>query len=162
MAGRTKYTEAQRAQVFVTLASHNQNVKRTAGELGMPVSTVRDMKRQFDSSGPPQEEYVTVAAGEFIKVAEQARDFALSTLLVKIPNAKPNELITIIGVLDDKLARARGLADRTVEHRHTLPSPDEIREAMTGVVQGAIAASKQREEDIIDAEIEQVALPPGK
>ena len=162
MAGRSKYTEGQRAQVYVTLAANNQNVKRTSRELGVPVSTVRDMKRSFDMDGPPLKEHVDVAAGEFLKAAEEARDFALGTLIIKIPDAKPSELITIIGVLDDKIARARGLADRTVEHRHTLPSPDEIREAMTGVVQGAIEASKQREEDIIDAEIEQPALPPGR
>ena len=41
MAGRAKYTEEDRAKVFVLLRTNDGNVKRTSREAGVPENTVR-------------------------------------------------------------------------------------------------------------------------
>jgi ribosomal protein L10 len=65
---------------------------------------------------------------------------------------KPSELITTIGVLDDKIRLAKGLATSKVEHSSSLPPAAELQAVLAGVVQGAIAAAERRDE-VIDAEV---------
>ncbi len=165
MAGRAKYTDADKARVYVALQANEGNVKRTAREIGLPENTVRRWRDDWARNGAPPTEEVAQALGDFIGEAVLVRDFAITTLKKKIPDAKPSELITIIGVLDDKITRARGLATNRTEHVHTLPAAEEIRELMAGFVRGALQAAELRQGEIVDAEIvEQPALglPPAK
>lgn len=163
MAGRSSYSDADKASVYVALVANDGNVKRVARETGFPESTVRRWRDEFEREGPPPLEDVQIAFEGFVEEAGKTRDFALQTLHKKIPDAKPGELITIIGVLTDKIDRARGMADRTVEHRHTLPSPDEIRAALRAARESAAEIHAHRDEEIEDAEIlEPKALPAAK
>jgi hypothetical protein len=69
----------------------------------------------------------------------------------------------VLGILDDKIARAKGLADRVTEHKITLPSRDDIVAALEGLRQGAIEAAVARDEVIVEAEVvEQKALPAAQ
>lgn len=154
------YSNQDKARVYVILATNEGNVKRTARESGVPEATVRRWKREFEVSGPPvMEEDLLAEIGDFLEEGERVRWKALKVLDHKIADAKPSELITVIGVLTDKIDRARGLAIGKVEHVHALPSPDEIRDSLSAAFQGVLEAAKQRQEEIIDAEIHE--LPPA-
>lgn len=155
------YTDADRARVYVVLTTNEGNVKRTARETGVPENTVRRWKKEWQQNGPPSLDDVEEAAGDFLAEAERVRWKALMALDGKIEQAKPSELITVIGVLDDKIARAKGLAVGKVEHVHTLPSPDEIRQTLGAALAGVLQAAKERQEEIIDAELVEQA-PAGE
>lgn len=167
MAARATYTEEQKASVYVTLASNDGNVKRTARDLGIPVSTIRrwndEWKRQ---ESLPSVEMLNEAIGNFADKAETIRWKALVELERQLGTAKPGDLIKIVGILDDKITRARGLADRTVEHRHVLPSAEELHALVQGFAEATRQAALERADDIIDAEVvEQAprrALPLGR
>jgi transposase-like protein len=166
VAGRAKYTEADKAKVFTLLAANDGNVKRTSRESGYPENTVRRWRNEFKET-PPSLEAVETAMGEFVEDAERIRGKALVWVEEMIdkrdPKVKMNDLNNIAGTLTDKLDRARGLDIKRVEHQHHLPSPDEARELMRGFVQEAFALSVARDAEIIDAEIvEQASLPAGK
>lgn len=167
MAGRATYTDDQKASVYVTLAANDGNVKRTARDTGVPVSTIRRWRDEWDRlESLPSTEAVNEAIGNFADKAETIRWKALVELERQLNTAKPGDLIKIVGILDDKITRARGLADRTVEHRHVLPSADELRELVQGFAEATRQAALDRADDIIDAEIvEQAprrALPSGR
>jgi len=166
MAGRATYTEDQKASVFVALAANEGNVKRTARDTGIPVSTIRRWRDEWQRlESLPSVDAVNEAMGDFADKAETIRWKALVELERQLSTAKPHDLIKVIGILDDKITRARGLADRTVEHRHVLPSAEEVRELVGSFAEATRQAALDRAEDIIDAEIvEQAprrALPSG-
>jgi hypothetical protein len=68
-------------------------------------------------------------------------------------------------MLNEQVRVARGLATSRAETVHTLPSADEIRNTLGAVLQQAMTASREREYEIVDAEIvelETPALPPAE
>lgn len=161
MAGRSTYTDAQKAEVYVVYAANEGNVKRTARDTGVPISTIRRWRDEWNrlESLPPAE-LIDVTIGDFTDKAESIRWRALVELDRQLQTAKPADLIKIIGILDDKITRARGLADRTVEHRHVLPSAEELRELVSGFAEATRQAALERADEIIEAEIvEQADLP---
>lgn len=167
MAGRTTYTDAQKAEVYVVYAANEGNVKRTARDTGVPISTIRRWRDEWNrQENLPDVSVLEEAVGDFADKAESIRWKALIALEANIHTAKPHDLIKVIGILDDKITRARGLADRTVEHRHTLPSADELRELVGAFIEGSKQAALDRADDVIDAEIveqaELPALPSGR
>lgn len=154
------YSEEDRASVYVVLVSNEWNVKRTARETGVPEQTVRRWKNDFQENGPPMVEELAEAAGDFIEQAETTRWKAIRVLDHKIKDAKPSELITVIGVLTDKIDRARGLALNRVEHQLALPPPEEMAAQLGAALQGVLAAATKRQAEIIDAEVVH-ELPPA-
>lgn len=167
MAGRATYDDAFKAQAFVALAANEGNIKRTARDMAVPVSTLRRWRDEWArQESLPSHEAVTEAMGDFADKAESIRWKALVELERQLHTAKPDALIKIVGILDDKITRARGLADRTVEHRHLLPSAEELHQLVQGFAEATRKAALERADDIIDAEIvEQAprrALPSGR
>lgn len=162
MAARATYTEADKARVHVVLASNDGNVKRTARELGVPENTVRRWKKEFESD-PPSTDLVQAVLGSFVDDAEEVRNLALQRIKVLIPKSdKINELNNTVGILTDKIDRAKGLDVRRVEHEHKL-DPASVREALVGFMQDMQTMSREREVEIVAAEIvEQPALGPGR
>lgn len=152
MAGRTAYTDDTKAKVYAVLAANDGNIKRTARETHIPENTVRRWKEQFKLNPPPTD-LVDKAVNAFLTTAEYVRDYALETLIAKIPMAKPSELITIVGVLDDKITRTKGLATSRVEAVVKLPSADDLRSILGPAVQAAIDSANTRQEEIIDGQI---------
>jgi transposase-like protein len=164
VAGRAKYTEADKAKVFTLLAANDGNVKRTSRESGYPENTVRRWRNEFKET-PPRAELVEKAAADFIAEADIVRNLALAEIKRKIQagEGKISELNVTVGVLTDKIDRARGLDVKRVEHQHHLPSPEEARALLRGFAQEVFQLSASRDAEIIDAEIvEQPALPAGK
>jgi transposase-like protein len=150
--------------VYVVLTANDGNVKRTARETGVPENTVRRWRNDFQKNGPPKTDEVEQAASDFVEDADRVRTKALALIEQKIDagDAKVNELNNTVGILTDKIDRAKGLDSRRVDHHHHLPAADEVRELMEGFVNNARALSVAREAEIVEAEIvEQPALPQG-
>lgn len=163
MAGRTAYTEADKARVYVVLTANKGNIKRTSRDTGFPESTVRNWKREFEKNPPSQEAVDNeVATGDYVSDIERTRNLALATLERKIPTMNGSQLGVVFGILDDKLTRARGLATERTEHVHKLPSVEELALAGEMLARGALNAARQRQQEIMDSEVrQQPALPAG-
>lgn len=169
MAGTSaarRFTDDDKARVYATLAANGGNVKRTSRECDVPPATIRRWRGQWDRQGPPPDANVTKAVTEFLDEAVSVRNLALTKLREKIEcgDVKASELITALGVLDDKITRAKGLPTSKVEHSSALPSREDLKELMQGFVAGAIEAAERRHGEIVDAEVVEVApvaLPSG-
>jgi len=139
-------------------------VKRTARDTGLPEATIRRWKQVWEAEGPPDTTEVQVAVSDFLTDAKRIRNKALMELerLIDAQQVKANDLNNVMGTLADKIDRANGLANSRVEHRITLPSPEELRAALAGLTDGARELAQSRQEEIIDAQfVEQPALPAG-
>ena len=165
MAGKPQYAEADKARAFICLQANQGNIKRTARDTGIPVSTIRHWKTQWEAEpdSSPDVALVTEATNDFLSEAERVRDTALRELERKIPSATPSALVATVGMLTDKIALVRGLATTRVEHKHVLPAPEELKELVDGFVRGAVEAAQRREleADIIDGEVLAIE-PPDK
>jgi len=167
MAGRATYTEQDKARVYVVLRANTSdewpdgNVKRTSRESGVPENTVRRWRDEWKKNGPPDTEEVEAAVTEFVDDAERVRNLALKRIEALIPGStKINELNNTVGILTDKLDRARGIGKPSGEARPALPATEELAALMGAAVAGAIQAAQRRQEEIVDADvIEQPALP---
>lgn len=155
MAGKALFTDAQKAAAYIALQANEGNVLRTTRETGIPQTTLRRWKDEWDRNGAPDtsDPVVAKALDDYAAEAVLVRDFALTTLKHKIPDAKPGELITIIGVLDDKITRARGLATSRTEHTVKLPSREDLLELIGSGARQIAEATVIREEEIIDAQV---------
>jgi hypothetical protein len=130
----------------------------------MPENTVRRWRNEFVEN-PPSLEAVELALGNFVEDADRVRHKALRKIeeMIDANKATVSALNVTVGVLTDKIDRARGLDIHRVEHQHHLPSPEEARELIRGFAQEVFALSVSRDAEIIDAEVvEQAALPAGK
>ena len=152
-----RFSDKDKAAILATLAANGGNVKRTARDADVLPATVRRWRDAAKVGQGPSEEAVTEAVTEFVAAAGKVRDMALKSLEAKIAagELKGSELITTVGVLDDKIRLATGQPTSRTESSSALPPAHELRELMAGVVQGAIAAAERRHDEIIDAEIVQ-------
>lgn len=152
------YSDEQKAAVYATLQLNNDNVLRTARETGVPRPTIQTWRREWNSKGVPEEimELATREAEDFVTTAEHVRDSALTKLKELVPQAQLKDMKTLVvtvGVLDDKVRLAKGLATSRAEKQISLPSPEDMKELLRGMVVGAMDAQSVRNDDIIDAEI---------
>jgi transposase-like protein len=163
MSGRTTYSEQDKARAYVVLTANGGNIKRTARDTGLPESTVRNWSREFETNPPAKEAVETeLTTGDYVGQLSTVRDEALVALRKKIPSMSGQQLAVAFGILEDKLTRARGLATERTEHTVKLPSAEELALAGHMLAQGALDAARQRQREIVEAEIrEQPALPRG-
>lgn len=159
MAGKSQYDESSRARVYTTLLANEGNVKRTARELAIPESTVRSMKKSFESN-PPSVDALEAAVADFVTTAKEVRGLALQRIKERLESADKKEqgtlpqLSTVLGVLDDKITRVEGPTSRTqVDHIHHLPSAEEARALMGQLLESAITGGKQRQAALEEAEL---------
>ena len=157
MAGRSTYSDEDKGAVLAVLAANGGNIKRTSRETGVAEGTLR----YWIKKAPPSDETVQAAVLEFVSRAEAIRKMALDELEKSIETGKVSarELITVVGVLDDKITRAKGLPTQRTEQKLALPSREELASLLGGFVQGAIQMAEQRDEEIVDAEYAEVPEP---
>lgn len=167
---RRLYTDEERASVYVALAVNDGNVARSARDTGIAESTVRDWKFTWEREGVPLEVQTladSIATG-FVADAERVRDKALKALELAIDTGelKNDKLITVVGVLEDKIRLGKGLATSRSETVHSLPDPQEVQHQLAAAVLQVLSTAKERELDIIDAEIVEetsdLALPAAR
>jgi hypothetical protein len=171
---RRTYSDSDKALVYAELEMSNGNVKRTARNLNIPISTVRYFKQQWETEGVPREvqEVLPAVVKEFVDDAERVRDKLLIALEQKVDSRDINarEIVTALGVLTDKIRAMRGLDARKVEHSISLPDATEMRALFQGVIQEVVGAAQTRNDELEAAEIvegswepadTQAALPPA-
>lgn len=154
---RRLYSDDDKARGLAALTLHDGNITRASAECGLPQSTLRDWRKEWTrpGGGPPApvEQKAAEQLGEFADRATEVRDDALAYLHASLRDAKPRDLATIVGILDDKIARAKGLASQRIEVSHSGPSPEEMRQMLSGFVAESVAAARARDDVIIDADV---------
>jgi transposase-like protein len=150
---RRVYTDEDKAAAFVVWKANSNNVKRTARETGVPISTVRRWTLEWEREGPPDTSLVEVAVGDFLSDAERVRHKALNALEEKIPDATPSALVATVGMLTDKIHVVKGIATSRQETVHKLPPAEEIAKTLSTAFSAAIEAARARDADIVEADI---------
>lgn len=159
MAGKSQYSETDKARVYTTLIANDGNVKRTARETGVPEATVRRWKTEFEEN-PPSAEAVQVAVGDFLTDAKRVRNKALLEIERQIDakEFKGAALVTVVGVLDDKVMRVEGVVSKhQVDVRHHLPSAEEAQALIGSLLQGAITAGRERQAELVESGLQEQA-----
>lgn len=167
---RATYSAEDKARAYVILQTNEGNLKRTARDTGIPEPTIRRWRNEWAAEGAPPLDMIEEVVTDYVGQMESTRDLSLQRIKERLESDSVKDqgtlpqLATVFGILTDKIDRARGIADKRVEHVHALPSPDEIRGALTALVAGVQQGHAVREEEIEDAEIieEPRALPPGE
>jgi len=80
------------------------------------------------------------------------REQAMRKLEELIPEAEVKQLsaiATVVGIMDDKIRLASGLATKRTETVHTLPSKEDIKELMSGFSEGLVAAAEDRASEVV-------------
>lgn len=154
---RRTYTESDKALIFAELEITEGNIKRTARNLNVPVSTVRYFKTQWETDGVPKEvsEALPAVVTEFVEDAERVRDKLLMALEQKVDSRDINarEIVTALGVLTDKIRAMRGLDAKKVEHSISLPDVEEMRALFGGVIQEVVGAAQTRNDELEAADV---------
>jgi hypothetical protein len=154
---RRIYTEDEQAQVALILQVNRGALRTTARETGIPVGTLRDWKMKWEKEGYPDVSDLPDLP-DFVVVATEVRDLMLVKLREKVEagQATARELVTGIGVLEDKIRVAKGLATNRTE-TVAVQSIDakELAKELAQFVDSSAAAIQQRA-DVIDAEWSEV------
>ena len=162
---RRTYSDSDKALVYAELEMSNGNVKRTARNLNIPISTVRYFKQQWETEGVPREvqEVLPAVVKEFVDDAERVRDKLLIALEQKVDSRDINarEIVTALGVLTDKIRAMRGLDARKVEHSISLPDATEMRALFAGVINEVVGAAQTRNDELEAAEIVEGSWEPA-
>lgn len=157
---RRVYSDQDRALIFAELTINEGNVKRSARNLDIPISTVRYFKAQWDKDGlqPAVAEALPIVIEDFAANAERVRDKLLIRLEELVDDGKitAREIVPALGMLQDKIRAVRGLDSKKVEHKFELPEPEQIRNLFGGVIQELVGAAQDRAAEIDDAEWEPV------
>lgn len=172
MSKRT-YTDQNRAAVYAALQVNNGNVKRSARETGVPISTVRDWKREWEDGGLPEEvsEALPQVVEDIVEAFVRVRDKGLLELERQIERGdlKGSALVAAVGMMTDKIRLYQGQATQVREERMELPPPEQLRELVAGFFSGIVSAADERAGEIIEAEAwesadnrEVAALPPAR
>ncbi len=108
-----RYSDEEKAQALAALDANGGNVKRTAGQLGIPVSTLREWAR-----GRGVVNGVTKIRhqkkGELADELETIAWRVLDALPEKLAEADARALATLLGIVIDKVQLLRGQpTDRT-------------------------------------------------
>lgn len=166
---RRSYSDSDRALIYAELEVNAGNIKRTARNLGIPVSTVRHFHKQWNEKGLPDTVREVLPAVQEAMVTHMER--VQGKMIVKIEDGvddgtiKGKDLLTGFGIITDKLRAVKGLDTKKVEHTFELPNPEEVRALFGGVVSELVGAARERAAEIEDAEWEpadQLALPSAQ
>ena len=167
---RATYSDEDRARVFLALTVNQGNVKRSARDTQVPVSTVRLWKQDWEKQGGPSQEIVVAAqaqAEEFVEDAERIRHKALLEYERKVDekDVSAKDLMVGVGVLSEKINMARGLANKQPQDQQVTIDKSAMREIAAGFVIGALEDARRRENEIQGVIVEQAdyeALPEPK
>lgn len=155
--GRSNYNDEDKAKVYVALVGNDGNLRRTARETGISVPTLSKWKKDWDENGLPESiaGKVPKEVDAFVSKAEEVIELGLARAKQLIPELGPTQFAaigTMIGILSDKVARAKGLPTSKTEVTHNLPDPTKLREILaeyTGIMRG----ETQDRTKVLDVEV---------
>ena len=155
-----QWSDQDRAAAYVLWVSNDKNVRKTSRECGIPTNTLRYWVKGWNESGPPDAVLDEIPAQmyEFVHHANRVRQNAMDKLEELIPQAEVKQLsaiATVVGIMDDKIRLASGLATKRTETVQILPSREDMKELMGGFVDGLVGAAESRAGEIIDVEVEE-------
>jgi transposase-like protein len=153
-----QWSAQDKAAAYVLWISNEKNVRKTARECNIPHGTFRYWVREWEENGPPSEVLDEIPAQqyEFVHHANRVRESAMNKLEELIPEAEVKQLsaiATVVGIMDDKIRLASGLATKRTENTYVLPSKTEVKELMGAFVEGIVNAAEDRVDNIIDVEV---------
>jgi len=93
--------------------------------------------------------------------ANRVRKQAMEKLEELIPEAEVKQLsaiATVVGIMDDKIRLAQGLATKRTETVHTLPTREEMKELMSGFADNLVSAAEERASEVVEIEAESVTI----
>lgn len=159
MASRNvRWSAEDKAAAYVLWISNEKNVKKTAREANIPHGTFRYWVKEWEADGPPSEVLDAIPAQqyEFVHHANRVRESAMNKLEELIPDAEVKQLsaiATVVGIMDDKIRLASGLATKRTENTYVLPSKADVKELMGAFVDGLVNAAEDRASEIVDGEL---------
>lgn len=170
MASRIEWTDDAKAQIYVQWIANDKNVRKTSREFNIPHGTLRYWVKEWEANGPPPEIEDKIAndAYAFVDHANRVREQAMLKLEELIPQAESKQLsaiATVVGIMDDKIRLASGLATKRTENTYVLPSKQDVQELMGAFVEGIVGAAEDRAGEVVDVEVVEqpvVGLPKPK
>ena len=163
MASRTEWTDEAKAQIYVQWIANDKNVRKTSREFGIPHGTLRYWTKEWEENGPPAElnDIIANDAYEFVHHANRVREQAMLKLEELIPQAESKQLsaiATVVGIMDDKIRLASGLATKRTETVHQLPTRAEMKDLMSEFIGGVVNAAEDRAAETVQIEAESVTV----
>lgn len=162
MAGKSKYTDEDRARVNAELTISDGNVKQTSRNTNVPEATVRLWKKRWETDGIPAEVAVRTneAVEKFLDDAQHVRAEATAKIRDALPhivlkNANDvKALATVVGIYDDKITRVNVRPAQINQTNIVLADSREIQERFQGYIQNMLSASRERDSDIESSVVE--------
>lgn len=160
---RVEWDDEAKAAAYVIWISNGKAIRQTSRETGIPHNTVAYWAKDWEKNGPPDNlnEKIANNVYEFIHHASSVREKAMHKLEELIPQAEVKQLsaiATVVGIMDDKIRLASGLATKRTETVHALPTRDEMKELMSGFAEGLVSAAEDRSSETISIEAESVIV----
>lgn len=160
---RVEWDDEAKAAAYVVWISNGRAIRQTARETGIPHNTISYWAKDWEKNGPPDNlnEKIANNVYEFLNHASSVREKAMKKLEELIPQAEVKQLsaiATVVGIMDDKIRLASGLATKRTETVHTLPTRDEMKELMSGFADGLVGAAEDRASEVISIEAESVIV----
>lgn len=160
---RVEWDDEARAAAYVVWISNGRAIRQTSRETGIPHNTIAYWAKDWEKNGPPDNlnEKIANNVYEFLNHASSVREQAMKKLEELIPQAEVKQLsaiATVVGIMDDKIRLASGLATKRTETVHTLPTRDEMKELMSGFADGLVSAAEDRASETVLIEAESVVV----
>lgn len=163
MSKRTEWTDEDKAAAYVIWISNDKNIRATARQCGIGHTTIAYWVKQWEKDGPPErlDDKIRANAYEFVHHASSVREQAMKKLEELIPEAEIKQLgtlATVVGIMDDKIRLAQGLATKRTETVHTLPTKEEMKELMGGFADSLVSAAEDRASEVVEITAESVIV----
>ena len=160
---RTEWDDEAKAAAYVVWISNGRAIRETARQTGIGHSTIAYWAKAWEKDGPPDNlnEKIANNVYEFLNHASNVREQAMKKLEELIPQAEVKQLsaiATVVGIMDDKIRLASGLATKRTETVHTLPTRDEMKELMSGFAEGLVGAAEDRAQEVVQIEAESIIV----
>lgn len=109
---RRQYSDKDKATALTVLDANGGSLRKTAREIGIPPTTLKEWKD--GRVNPHVAELRTVKKGELAERFDDATDMMLDVLHEKLKDATLQQVVTSIGILQDKSQLLKGRpTDRT-------------------------------------------------
>lgn len=160
---RTEWDDAAKAATYVQWIACGKKIRETSRVTGVPHNTVAYWAKQWEKDGPPEhlDGEIRKNAYEFVDHANRVRKQAMEKLEELIPDAEVKQLsaiATVVGIMDDKIRLAQGLATKRTETVHTLPTREEMKELMSGFADSLVSSAEDRASEVVQIEAESVIV----